>query len=88
MLCSGRPSLEQGLTSHRTQAPLGRLEPCGHYRMDACHHTAEARMTRPSGGEKALDGTCHGLTHDRHFHELSPNADPDGAHDLFASTVI
>ena len=73
---------------HRTQAPLGRLEPCGHYRMDAYHHTSEAHMTRPSGGEKALDDNCHGRTHGQHFRELFLNADPDDAHDLFALAVI
>ena len=87
MLCFGRPNLVQGLTLHRTQALLGRLELCGHYRTDAYHHTVGARTTRPSEGAKALDGSFHGRTDDHHLLELFPNADPGDAHGLFASTV-
>ena len=87
MLCSGRPSLEQGLTLHRTQVLLGRLELCGRYRMDAFRHTAGARMTHPSEGAKALDGGCHGRTHDHTLHELFRGADPGGDHDLLVAKV-
>ena len=39
-------------------------------------------MTRPSEGAKALDGGCHGRTHDQTLHELFPGADLGGDHDL------
>ena len=87
MLCFGRPNLVQGLTLHRTQALLGRLELCGRYRTDACHHSAGARMTCPSEGAKALNGGCHERIHDHILHELFPGADLTGDHDLRAAKV-
>ena len=85
MLYSGRPNPAQGLTLCRSQALWGRLELCGHFHTDAYHHTAGARMTRPSEGAKALDGDCCGRTHDHILHELFLGAEPGGGHDLHAS---